>query len=184
MPIHSSRQMVAFTVLAICAAGTAFAQDIKRKPGLWDIHSTVMGMNTGVQQCVGPASDDLMARPQRDGQRPECDPPQISRQSDGVHIHSVCKIPNRTVTTDGLFTGSFDTAYKGKLTSRIDPPQNGVATTEIAIDARWTGPCAAGQKPGDTVVSTSGGQRIDMNDPRIRDAMEKLRAAQGAQKQQ
>lgn len=170
-------------VLAAAACHSAFAQDApKRKPGLWEIKSTVMGMNSSVQQCVGPDSDDLMARQARDRQRADCSATQVTRQANGVRVHSVCKMEARTVTTDGEFTGSFDSAYKGKLVSKMDPPQNGVSSTEINIDARWTGPCAANQKPGDMVVSTPGGQRIDMNDPRIREAMEKMRAAQGAQK--
>lgn len=179
------QRVVSTLVVALAAAAIhpVLAQEgPKRKPGLWEIKSTVMGMNSSVQQCVGPGSDDLMARQARDRQHADCSATQVTRQANGVRVHSVCKMEARTVTTDGEFTGSFDSAYKGKLVSKMDPPQNGVSSTEINIDARWTGPCAANQKPGDMVVSTPGGQRIDMNDPRIREAMEKMRAAQGAQK--
>jgi len=171
--------------LTLAAALPAAAQETKRKVGLWETKSTVMGMTNSIRQCVGPGSDDMMARGgPPNAPKPDCSVNDIKRQSNGITMHSVCKMEGRTITTDGIFTGSFDSAYKGKIVSQIDPSQNGMKSTEINIEAKWLGACEAGQKPGDMIMSSPGGgsRSINMNDPKIKEMMEKMKAAREAQK--
>ena len=75
-----------------------------------------------------------------------------------ITIDSVCKFGAATTTSHAVVTGSFDSAYKVDVTSTREggPPMPGVAPgaqTHMMIEAKWLGVCAAGQKPGDVVMS-------------------------------
>ena len=50
-------------------------------------------------------------------------------------------------TAHTVITGNFDSGYAMTITSQTD---GGPRT--INIDAKWLGPCAADQKPGDTIM--------------------------------
>jgi hypothetical protein len=39
-----------------------------------------------------------------------------------------------------------------------------MATTTTALEAKWVGPCAAGQKPGDTEVLMPGMRGLNLNE--------------------
>ena len=152
-------------------ASTTAASDMpKRKPGLWEISVSAQGMPSmgPMQQCIDRNTDNLM---QQEAERNVMD----VRQSGGkVTIHTVCKIEGTTATTDGVFEGSFETAYKGSLKTRFDPPMHGMSESNVTQEARWVGPCKPGQKPGDVVMPNMGGVDMNkmMNDPKFKEMMQ------------
>ncbi|HEY2254186.1 MAG TPA: hypothetical protein VGI11_00995, partial [Variovorax sp.] len=60
--------------------------------------------------------------------------------------------PITTATTHSVITGDFNTAYHMESRSTYSPPMMGRSEGAIAMDAKWLGPCQAGQKPGDMMM--------------------------------
>lgn len=160
-PFHSAHRPLAVLLLACTSAGFAYAAtDLpKRKPGLWEIHSTMhtMGGHTSViQNCIDERTDDLMSRQGEDSMRKQCSQANIRRDGNRITVDGVCRFEGSTATTHGVFTGDFNSAYKGELTTTYDPPMHGMKQSSMTLQARHLGPCQAGQKPGDIVMPGMG----------------------------
>lgn len=146
--------------IACFAATCALAQDApRRKSGLWEISMTMPQMPAPMvsRQCVDQNTDDLGRQPSRGG--PEnCSKKSVRREGGSVIVESVCQIEGSTATSRGVFTGDFATSYKGDMTTRFVPPLQGSTESKMSFQARLTGPCAPGQKPGEIAVQgTPGG---------------------------
>ncbi|WP_300319843.1 DUF3617 family protein [Accumulibacter sp.] len=158
---------------------TAGAADLpRRKPGLWEINSRMQGMPGigAMQQCIDQHSDDLMQQ-QASKEKHNCSVLDVRTQGNKVTVHSVCQLQGTEATTDAVFVGTFDSAYKGEMQTRFKPPMNGVSESKATIDARWIGPCKPGQKAGDVIMPNMGGINLNemMNDPRVQEMMKRQR---------
>ena len=147
---------LALLAIAWAAATVAAAQDApKRKSGLWEISMTMPQMPGPMvsKQCVDEKTDDLARQPSQGG--PEnCSKKSVRREGGNVIVESVCQVEGSTATSRGVFTGDFASSYKGEMTTRFAPPMHGMAESKMNFQARLTGPCAPGQKPG--AVSVQG----------------------------
>ena len=120
-------------------ASTAAASEMpKRKPGLWEISVSAQGMPSmgPMQQCIDRNTDNLMQQ-EAERSKPDCNVMDVRQSGGKVTIHTVCKIEGTTATTDGVFEGSFETAYKGSLKTRFDPPMHGMSESNVTT---WTSP--------------------------------------------
>lgn len=138
------------------AAATALAADVpNRKPGLWEIKSSMQGVPAdalpATQQCIDERTDVLMQ--QRAGQSGACQQMDIKRDGERTTIHSVCTHDRITATTDATFIGSFDSSYRGNIKVKYEPPMQGISESAMTLEARWLGPCKPGQKPGDVMIN-------------------------------
>ena len=148
----------------LLAAASALAQDApRRKSGLWEISMTMPQMPAPMvsRQCVDQNTDDIGRQPSRGGPE-QCSRKSVRREGGNVIVESVCQVEGSTATSRGVFTGDFATSYKGDMTTRFVPPMNGMAESKMNFQARLTGPCAPGQKPGDVAVQGMPGGRGDM----------------------
>jgi hypothetical protein len=150
-------------VLALLVAGSALAQsDLpRRKSGLWLI--TISGGPDPAMQfheCVDRDKDDFMRGDPGNTADPECSKNEIRRQGGSVILESVCKEEGSTATTRAVFTGNFDTAYKGESKTTYRPPLQGIGEMTQKTEGRWIATaCKPGQKPGDMDrVRTPGGK--------------------------
>jgi hypothetical protein len=104
-----------------------------------------------IQQCVDQKTDDLMQQQARKEQ-PNCSVIDVNNQGNKVSVHSVCKVQGSTATTDGVFVGSFDAAYKGDMLTRFNPPLHGTKESKVSLEARGVWQRATPvQKPGDVI---------------------------------
>lgn len=166
------RKLSAVLVLASALAGavaTVLAADIpNRKPGLWEIKTSMQGMPAGVipptQQCIDEKTDVLMQ--QRAGQSGACQQMDLKRDGERTTIHSVCKHDQGTATTDATFIGSFDSSYSGNIKVKYEPPMQGISESTMTLEARWLGPCKPGQKPGDVMINGMKFNPAQMGGPR------------------
>jgi hypothetical protein len=142
--------------LILAGALPAVADELPvRKAGLWEIKTEIseihtpkehiMGASAAVRQCTDDATDEMLLLstvpfglvcPRRD----------VERSGDTVTIKAACTVDGESATTDAVIRGRFDSAYT--MTVRATRP--GSEMTE-AQTAKWLGPCAADQKPGDIV---------------------------------
>lgn len=139
----------AFISLCLVAflAADAISDDIpKRKPGLWEIKGQIEGMpDMGpMQECVDQNTDNLLQQESK-GEGAECKTPVVKRSGDTITMHTECKLDEETVaSTDYNLQGSFDSAYRGTMTSQIKSPGSTHKTT-FTINAKWIGPCKPDQ---------------------------------------
>lgn len=175
-----TRRPLSLLLLGLAAAslaGSALAADTpKRKSGLWEINSQMDGMPSmgAMQQCIDQKTDDLMQQ-QAMKQKPDCSVIDVKPQGNKVTLHSVCKFEGTTATTDAVFVGAFDSAYKGDMKTRYNPPMRGVSEAKMTMEAKWLGPCKPGQKPGGVIMPNMKGMNMNdmMKDPKFQEMMKR-----------
>jgi len=159
------RYVFLFVVLLLATPAEAASFDApKRKSGLWELKMTsgqAKGM-PAMQQCVDEKTDDLMQKEMSAAQKTQCSKNDMRKEGDKIVVESVCKMENSTATTRAVFTGRFDSAYKADIKSTFEPPLKGMKESSSVIEAKWLGPCKAGQKPGD--MSIPGMPNINMDE--------------------
>ncbi len=94
--------------------------------------------------------------------REACSKQQIRREGNKIVGDSVCKIGETTATSHTVFSGEFDRAYHGEIRTKYSPPLMGKSENVTLIDAKWTGPCQADQKPGDMIMPN--GMKINIHE--------------------
>jgi len=153
----------ALLLLASCVAAVpAVALDLPmRKAGLWemtmDFHNSRLPHQT-MKQCTDAASDRLMNMNFAGSNEQACSKKDIVRNGAGYVIDSVCAFGGMTTTSHAVVTGSFESAYAVEVASTRDggPQMPGLpphGETHMTITAKWLGPCAAGERPGDVTMS-------------------------------
>ena len=175
-----TRRISSLLLLGLAAAslaGGALAADTpKRKSGLWEINTQMEGMPSmgAMQQCIDQNTDDLMQQSAKK-EKPDCSVMDVKPQGNKVTMHSVCKFEGTTATTDAVFIGAFDSAYKGDMKTRYNPPMHGISESKMTMEAKWLGPCKPGQKPGDVIMPNMKGMNINemMKDPKIQEMMKR-----------
>jgi len=173
--VPSSPLLLALVAASLAGALQA-AEMPKRKAGLWEISTRMEGVPAmgAMQQCIDQNTDNLMQQ-QAQKERPNCSVIDVKPLGNKVSVHSVCKVQGSTATTDAVFVGAFDSAYKGDMHTRFDPPLHGTSESRMSLDARWLGPCKPGQKPGDVIMPQVGGVNINemMKDPKFQEMMKR-----------
>ncbi len=183
------RPALAAALAGIAFATVATAADLpRRKSGLWEMKTQMEGMPSGgpIQMCVDQNTDNLIQDEAR-SKKPDCPVMQVSTAAGGkVILHSVCRIEKTTATTDAVISGDFNTSYKSDMKVSYNPPMHGMSDMKMTQEARWLGPCKAGQKPGDVMMQGMPGGKMNMqemqqrmNDPEMQKMMRQQRSGAG-----
>ncbi len=146
-----------------CGARAAHADEAdfpKRRPGLWEVRS-VGAQASGLPPtrfCVGEATDSAGNHLDRAvGTRGSCTLGAFRRAGDAWLAESTCREGRSVVTSRAIAAGDFGSAYRIDTLVTYEPPLGGVRREDRdALEARWIGACAPGQKPGDIVVPGMG----------------------------
>ena len=146
-------QLLSLAILCCLATGASAQDTPRRKSGLWEVSMSSPQMPAPMvsRQCVDEKTDDMSKGASRGGAE-KCSKQSVRREGGNVVVESVCLIEGSTATTRGVFSGDFNSSYKGEMTTRFAPPLHGAAESKMKFQARLTGPCAPGQKPGDVAV--------------------------------
>ncbi|BEP59787.1 DUF3617 family protein [Variovorax sp. V213] len=158
MKTHTRFGIAAATCL-LFVAGAARALDYPpRKPGLWELSiqsddgaSKTPAMQT--QQCIDGATDKAMREMGSSTGQQACSKQDMRTEGGRIVVDSVCRIGNTTATTHSVITGDFGTGYRMESRSSYNPPMMGRKEGTAIVEAKWVGPCKAGQKPGDMMMS-------------------------------
>ncbi len=156
---------------ALAGAAAAFASSgpadahPSRRPGLWEVRvagSDAIGM-APTQFCVGEHTDSARAHlDRRPGPRGSCSLGEFVRSGDAWVAESVCREGRSTVVSRAVATGDFETEYRiDTIVTHAASPTGARREDREAIVARWLGPCAAHQRPGDLVIPGMGTLNMD-----------------------
>ena len=151
--------------IALCAASAAVpALDYPaRKPGLWQMRVSAHGMSGQVmQQCIDAASDRKMRDIGQGMGTRDCSQHDLRQEGATLVADSVCKAGASTVTTHSVISGDFASDYRIEMRSSFNPPLAKKQDDTSVIEAKWLGPCKAGQKPGDMMMGN--GMKMNMLD--------------------
>jgi hypothetical protein len=155
------RSGMAFVIVLTCAVpASASAADLPaRKAGLWEMTTTTNGRTMPIKQCIDAATDQAMQANTSQSSQRTCSKRDIKKSGDTTTVDSVCTAAGKTLTHHMVITGSFDSGYTMTITTEGD----GIPVARnMTIAAKWTGPCAADQKPGDMIMQN--GTKINLVD--------------------
>jgi hypothetical protein len=85
----------------------------------------------------------------------KCDKMNVRNEGGTITVDSVCKVGSSTRTTRAVITGDVNSAYTVAVNSGGAATQGSAASGDapaVTIAAKWLGPCAPGQRPGDIVL--------------------------------
>ena len=159
---------LAFTL--ILAAPAAAADLPARKPGLWELKMAFEGGNLPAQtaeHCIDAETDKLMSATGGSVVQEMCSKPDIQKTGDTITVDSTCKIGPYATSSHAVITGDFNSAYTIKVTSKREggpavPGMPADGTSNMTVEGKWLGPCAADQKPGDIIMSN--GVKMNIRD--------------------
>jgi hypothetical protein len=157
------RTIGAMAVLVLAGVLPVLAAELpSRKAGLWEVRTSFEsgnGAGLAVQQCIDASTDQMMQSSAGPLGRAACSRRDVKKAGDAVTIDSTCTLAGKTATSHAVIAGSFDNAYTMTVTSQSDALPGGKMA--MTVVAKWLGPCAADQRPGDLIM----GNGVKMNIP-------------------
>jgi hypothetical protein len=158
-----------FVVLALLVPSSANALDLPaRKAGLWQMTMMFDGGHIpqqSIKQCIDAATDAKMNSLGGQMQKENCSKQDVQRAGNAIIVDSVCKVGASTSVSHAVVTGDFNSAYTVKVDSKHEgamaPGMPASGAMKMTVDAKWLGPCAVDQKPGDMIMGN--GMKININ---------------------
>jgi Protein of unknown function (DUF3617) len=143
-----SRSTAAVFFLAVSALSAAAVDLPNRKAGLWEVDTDANGHALKMQQCVDATTDYAM---QARGGVPhgDCSKHDVQKSANTTTIDTVCTVAGKTRTSHIVIVGSFDSNYTLTVTTQAEGQP---ARPPVTLTAKWLGPCAADQRPGDIIM--------------------------------
>jgi Protein of unknown function (DUF3617) len=144
-----------FLIMALVVTGQALAADLpSRKPGLWEIKTTIDGRSPPTQvikQCIDAATDQMTMSITGPFSQAVCPKQGVKSSGNSITVDSTCTIGKSTANVQAVITGSFDSAYTMTVKSEGAGLPGGAMIMTIA--GNRLGDCTAEQKPGDIIFS-------------------------------
>jgi hypothetical protein len=120
--------------------------------GLWSMTVStdrVPGFALAGEICIDASTERSAFEPASRSRSRNCSEPRFSpNPGGGVSIDGACEVNGRSIVSHAVATGDFSTRYTLDVTTRMDPPLPGGLGEHTRMQARWIGPCAEGQRPG------------------------------------
>jgi len=143
------------SIFVLICASLAQADDLpSRKPGLWEVKTSIDSRNAPAQvirQCIDATTDQMMQSIAGPYSLAVCPKREVQSSENSTTIDSTCTIGGKTATAHSVVTGSLDSAYTMTVTSQGENLPGGKMI--MTMEAKRLGPCAADQKPGDIILS-------------------------------
>lgn len=155
------RRVGAAVVVFLCATPALAAEVPSRKPGLWEVTTSIAnrpGAPQVIQQCIDAATDQMMQSSAGPFSASACPRRDVKSTAAATTIESSCTLGGKSATARAVITGSFQSAYAMNVTAQSDALPGGSMTMSMA--GRWLGPCKADQKPGDMILAN--GMKLNM----------------------
>jgi hypothetical protein len=143
---------LAFFAVVTLAAQT---QMPTRKAGLWE--STMSGTSSlaaegggKIKHCIDASTDQAAMTGAMAGKA--CKQGPIVKTAAGYETEATCQMGGMTSKSKSIVSGDFNSQVTVDVTSLITTGSGPAKESKTKIDARYVGPCEAGQKPGDVIM--------------------------------
>ena len=181
------RQAVLLFVTLLGATAVLAADLPRRKSGLWELKVQSFrrdGVRT-IQMCVDQKTDNAFRQLVELRRHEDCRKVTSRREGDKQLVDAQCKLggSETLAKTHAVITGSFDSNYMIESTSTFDWPIHDKSEGVAKIEARWTGPCQADQKPGDVIAANGTKYNIGELESASSKQLKREAAGQKAKKQ-
>jgi hypothetical protein len=136
-----------------------------RKAGLWEVKMVRTGSPipaVTMQHCTDESTDRHMNGMAAPTAQHTCSKQDIRKTATGYATDSVCTAAGLSITSHAEVVGDFNSAYTVNIVSHAEGGPAGARDTTSRIEAKWLGPCAPDQKPGDMVMP--GGRKMNVMD--------------------
>ena len=145
-------RFVLWATFAVLLAGPASAADASaRKPGLWEVKTTIEGQGRAVtvQQCIDAATDQMLQSSAGPFAAPLCAAREVTKSDGGMTIDTHCSMGGKPANAHAVVSGSFDGAYTMSVTAE----GGALPPVKMTMEGKWLSACAAGQQPGDVIMA-------------------------------
>jgi len=159
-------RIVTLACLALVALPAAAQEYPKLKPGLWQLTRTsdrgtpAGGMTMTI--CMDEALQKEMWDMGLGAMKGMCTKTDFHISGGKGNGEFVCNMGGSNMHSKASMVLTGDTGYRTEVDTTFDPPLNGMAKSHSTVDARYTGACKAGQRPGDMLMPN--GQTMNMRD--------------------
>jgi hypothetical protein len=148
------RLIALMSILLLCVAPASAADELSRKPGLWEVKTSIDNANAPVRvvrQCIDAETDQMLQSVAGPFNPAACERGDVQHAADTTTIDFKCTVAGKPATAHSVVTDSLDSAYTMTVTAQSDAIANGKMV--MTMDGKWLGACAADQKPGDVILS-------------------------------
>jgi len=140
-------------ITALVVTQQALAADLPaRKPGLWEIKTTIDGRNPPTQvikQCIDAATDQMTLSIAGPFSPAVCPKREVKSSGASITVDSTCTIGKSTANAHAVITGNLENAYT--MTVKSEGPALPGGAMMMTIAGNRLGDCTAEQKPGDII---------------------------------
>jgi Protein of unknown function (DUF3617) len=152
-------------VIALAAAGAAFAAEPPvLKSGLWEVTRVGGGPQPERKGLTTMCLDESVQAQMREfgmgAAKEMCSQTDRNFEGSRMTVTSTCQLGPTTMKAVSVMTFMGNTAYHMEGTATYDPPMMNMKESKTTADAKWIGPCRAGQQPGD--ITLENGQTVNM----------------------
>jgi hypothetical protein len=138
------------TIVLLLSTMPTLAEELPtRKAGLWELKMNDAPMG---QQCIDAATEKMIGASAAPAAQQACSKRDVQHSGDTWTIDSTCTFKDKPLKTHVVAKGSFDSAYTQTTTTEGDADAIPGGKLTVKMDAKWLGPCAADQKPGDVIM--------------------------------
>ena len=144
--------LLAVVPIVVMSTISALAADAPaRKPGLWDVKTTIEGQGrpVTVQQCIDAATDQMLQSSAGPFAAPLCAGRDVTKSDNGMIIDTHCSFNGKPANAHAVVSGSFDDAY----TMTVTAEGGALPAVKMTIEGKWRSACATGQQPGDVIMA-------------------------------
>ena len=181
------RQAVLLLVMLLGATPVLAADLPQRASGLWELKVQSFRREDArtMQMCVDQKTDNAFRQLVELRRNENCKKVTVRRDGDKQLVDAECKLGGgeNYSKTHAVITGSFDSKYVIESTSTFNRPIHDQSEGATKIEARWTGPCQADQKPGDVIAANGTKYNLDDLESAGSKRLKRQAAGQNAKKQ-